>query len=550
MVALSKGGKDADTERELDLVDKQFVKDGFTVPEAKNEVGWIDQDRLWVMTDTGPDSLTTSGYPRQVRAWSRGTKLADAPVLFAVGKDHVAVDAWTDHDEGYVRHFVTDDITFFDTRTYVVRDGLFTHIDVPDDAEVQVYRKWLFIRLRSDWTAGGVTWKAGSLLSAPFDAYMDGKRNGLQPIFTPTATASLQDYTVTPNAVVLDLLANVRGEVAVAHHTEDKGWGGGALAGVPKFSTVRVSAVDPHHSDDLWVITTNFLTPTTLSLASAAPDAKSMEKLKELPAQFDAKDLEITQHVVTSKDGTKIPYFEVAPAGMERDDARPTLVYGYGGFEVSMTPWYDPAAGIAWLARGGVFVLANIRGGGEFGPAWHQAALKQNRHLAYEDFAAVAKDLVGRRVTSPEHLGAMGGSNGGLLVGNMLVQYPELFGAIVCQVPLLDMRRYTHLGAGASWISEYGDPDDPAQWKYIQTFSPYQLESKDGKYPPVLFLTSTADDRVHPAHARKTAAKMLDQGKDARFWEDTEGGHSAGATHAQKATFMALSYTFLWNHLH
>jgi prolyl oligopeptidase len=302
-------------------------------------------------------------------------------------------------------------------------------------------------------------------------------------------------------------------------------------------------------SDDVFVYATDFLTPPTLAIGAATPGAAAPTKLKELPAMFDASGLEIQQFEATSLDGTKIPYFQVSKKGLTLDGSNVTLIDGYGGFEVSEVPFYSGGLGAAWLEKGGVYVLANIRGGGEFGPTWHQAALKANRHKAYEDFAAVSQDLITRKVTSPQHLGAKGGSNGGLLMGNMAVGWPQLYGAILCQVPLLDMKRYSHLLAGASWMGEYGDPDDPEQWKFIQTFSPYHLVKDDGAYPRILFTTSTRDDRVHPGHARKMAAKMKAQGHDVLYWENTEGGHGGAANNAQRAKMWALSYTFLWREL-
>jgi len=547
LISLSRGGSDADVKREYDLKARTWVKDGFYVPEAKSEVGWITADRLWVGTDTGPDSLTTSGYPREVRAWERGTKLEEAPVLFRGAATDVSVNAWTDHDKGYERQFVNESPTFFTNRTFVAWKGVFTRIGVPEDANASVYRQWLFVELRTDWTVGGKTWPAGSLLVTDFDGFMGGART-FEALFTPTSTTALQGFTATPGAVTLNVLDNVKSKVIIARHAE-KGWAMEPMAGLPSFGTIGVSAVDAEASDDVWITAADFVTPTTLSLGSVAPGAKPPTQLKTLPALYNAKGLEITQGEATSLDGTKIPYFMVAKKGLKLDGKNPTLLYGYGGFEVSMLPSYNSLMGAAWLEQGGVYVLANIRGGGEFGPAWHTSVTKANRHKVYEDFSAVAKELSARKVTSAEHLGAMGGSNGGLLMGNMLTQYPELFGAIVCQVPLLDMKRYNHLLAGASWMDEYGNPDDPEQWKYIQTFSPYQLESADKDYPPVLFLTSTRDDRVHPGHARKLAAKLLDHKKPVYFWEDIEGGHGGAATSDQRATMWALSYTFLWKEL-
>jgi len=324
-----------------------------------------------------------------------------------------------------------------------------------------------------------------------------------------------------------------------------KGWEKSDFTGAPSFGTVAVGAVDADDSDAVWMTVTDYLTPTTLALAEIG---KQPEVLKTMPAFFNAEGKVIEQHFATSKDGTRVPYFVVHAKDMKLDGSNPTLLYGYGGFEISLTPSYSGGMGRAWLEKGGVYVVANIRGGGEYGPRWHQAALKQNRHKAYEDMAAVARDLVSRNITSPKHLGVQGGSNGGLLTGNMLTQYPELFGAVVVQVPLLDMKRYSHLLAGASWMAEYGNPDT-ADWEYIQTFSPYHLFDPAKTYPPVLFTTSTRDDRVHPGHARKMAAKMIDAGKDVTYYENIEGGHGGAANNAQAAHMSALAYAFLWERL-
>ena len=309
---------------------------------------------------------------------------------------------------------------------------------------------------------------------------------------------------------------------------------------------VAVSAVDSDESDAVWMVTSGYLTPSTLSIAEIG---QKPEHLKTTPAYFDASKYEVAQHFATSKDGTRVPYFIVQPKGQKADGSNPTLLYGYGGFEISMTPGYSGTIGKGWLEQGGTYVVANIRGGGEYGPRWHQAALKQNRHKAYEDFAAVAEDLIARKVTSPKHLGIQGGSNGGLLTGNMLTQYPELFGAVVVQVPLLDMRRYNQLLAGASWMAEYGDPDKPEEWAFIQKFSPYHLFDPAKTYPPTLFTTSTRDDRVHPGHARKMMALMEAAGKDVRYYENIEGGHGGAADNKQRAHMTALAYTFLWQQL-
>jgi prolyl oligopeptidase len=314
------------------------------------------------------------------------------------------------------------------------------------------------------------------------------------------------------------------------------------MPGLPEIGTVGVGGVDPLESDAVWLTVTDYLTPTTLAVAEVGEDP---EPLKAMPAFFDADGLVAEQRFATSADGTRVPYFVVRPADLPMDGTAPTILHGYGGFEVSQTPAYSGLMGRGWLARGGVFAVANIRGGGEYGPAWHRAALKANRHRAYDDFAAVAQDLVDSGITSSAHLGGTGGSNGGLLTGNMLVHHPEKFGALVIYVPLLDMRRYTKLLAGASWMAEYGDPDVEEEWEYIRTFSPYQLLDPDRDYPATLIWTTTKDDRVHPGHARKMAAKLLEAGKDVHYFENTEGGHGAGATNAQTAHVWALHYAFL-----
>ena len=414
---------------------------------------------------------------------------------------------------------------------------------MPDSVIKSVHREWLLLQLRDPWTVGGKQYAAGSLLATRLDDFMAGRRV-FDVLFAPTASTSLESFTWTRHHLVLNVLEDVKNRLSVLTPGAS-GWTPAAFTGAPTFGTLGVRAVDEDDSDAVWLTATDYLTPTTLALADIG---KAPEVLKTMPTFFDASKDVIEQHFALSKDGTRVPYFLVRPKALAFDGQAPTLLYGYGGFEVSLTPNYSGLVGKGWLERGGVYVVANIRGGGEYGPRWHQAAMKQNRHKAYEDFAAVAQDLVARRITSRAHLGTMGGSNGGLLVGNMLTQYPQLFGAVVVQVPLLDMKRYSHLLAGASWMAEYGDPDT-ADWDYIRTFSPYQLFDATRDYPPVFFWTTTRDDRVHPAHARKMAAEMLAADKDVRYYENTEGGHGAGATNQQAAHLWALTYAFLWKEL-
>jgi len=344
------------------------------------------------------------------------------------------------------------------------------------------------------------------------------------------------------------VLDDVKNKLTVLTHGDGR-WSSRPLEGLPAFGTISAQAVDSDESDALWLTVTDYLTPSTLMLGSAAEGAAAPETLKTQPAFFDASKDVVEQHFATSKDGTRVPYFLVRPKDIVLDGNNPTLLYGYGGFEISLTPGYSGGIGKGWLEKGGVYAVANIRGGGEYGPRWHQAALKANRHKAYEDFAAVAQDLIARKITSPPHLGIRGGSNGGLLTGNMLVQYPELFGAVVIQVPLLDMQRYNKLLAGASWMAEYGNPDVPEEWEYIRTFSPYHLFDPARKYPPTILLTSTRDDRVHPGHARKMMAKMLESGQDVRYYENIEGGHGGASDNKQAAHMDALYLSFLWQQL-
>ncbi len=541
LISLSRGGSDADVVREFDMEKKEFIKDGFQIPEAKGEMSWIDENSVYVATDFGPGTLTDSGYPRIVKLWKRGTPLEKAETVYEGKKEDMAVGAGYDDTEGFERHIVYRRISFY-SGDYFLRknDGKLARIEVPEDAEPSGHREWMVVSLRTPWTVGGKTYPEGALLAIKFDDFMAGKRD-FKILFEPTPTTSLDSFDWTKNYLVLNVLDDVKNRLYVLAPGSGE-WKKEPMPGGPGFAKVSLWGVDEQESDEFFMTVMDFLTPTSLFYGTIGG---TPEKLKQSPAFFDASGLEISQHFAKSKDGTRIPYFQVSPKGMTLDGAHKTLLTGYGGFEISETPYYSGGVGRGWLGGGNVYVVANIRGGGEYGPKWHQAALKENRNRCYEDFAAVAKDLIERKVTSPKFLGIEGGSNGGLLVGNMLTQYPELFGAIVCQVPLLDMKRYSRLLAGASWMAEYGDPDKPEEWKFIQTFSPYHNVRKDAKYPPTIFMTSTRDDRVHPGHARKMTAKMLDMGFDVRYFENIEGGHGGAADNKQAAHMWALCYTFL-----
>jgi prolyl oligopeptidase len=549
LINLSRGGADAVVVREFDLERKAFVADGFTLPEAKSDVQWIDRDTIFVGTDFGAGTLTDSGYPRIVKQWRRGTPLASAHTVFEGVKTDVAVGASVYERPGVRRQIIQRSVTFYTSKHWLLEGEALVPLAVPDDAQLGFFGPQLLVQLREPWKvapgADAQSYPAGSLLAIDLARFQSGARD-FTILFAPTERTALETYIATRSALVLSTLDNVKGRL-VEWSFHDGSWSRRAVA-APAFGSLGVLALDHEQSDDYFITHVDFLTPDSLELAHVGSDAR--EPLKRRPAFFDASKFEIAQYQVASKDGTQVPYFIVKPRALRLDGGNPTLLYGYGGFEVSLTPWYSAGVGKAWLEKGGVYVLANIRGGGEFGPRWHEAALKEKRQNAYDDFIAVAQDLIARGITRPSRLGIMGGSNGGLLMGVMLTQRPDLFGAVVCQVPLLDMRRYSHLLAGASWMGEYGDPDDPAQWAFIGKYSPYQNLRKGTAYPNVLFATSTRDDRVHPGHARKMMARMEEMGvKNAWYYENTEGGHAGAADNSQIAFMNALEYTFLWKML-
>jgi prolyl oligopeptidase len=550
LVSLSRGGADAKVVREFDVVDKRFVNDGFALPEAKSSVDWIDADAVYVATDFGPGSMTDSGYPRIVKRWKRGTPLADAVTVFEAQKTDVAGSVSVDRTPGYERTLFVRSVDFYHSETFLQQGDKLVKMDIPSDASPSFMRDTLLLSLRSDWTVGGQTFPAGSLLHADAAAYLKGERR-LRALFTPTATRSLANYTTTRDHVIVDVLDNVASKLEQWHKRGSDFVFSEIEAPFP--GTLGVSSLhddlvkDDPLADNYFVTYTDFLTPDSLYLATAGSDKR--ELLKSRQPLFDAQGMRVEQRFASSRDGTRVPYFVVWPRGAKADGGNPTLLYGYGGFEISLNPWYSGGLGRAWYQRGGVYVVANIRGGGEFGPAWHQAAIKANKQRSYDDFIAVAEDLIAHKITSPAHLGIQGGSNGGLLVGAVFVQRPELFNAVVCQVPLLDMRRYHRLLAGASWMAEYGNPDLPEEWAAIARYSPYQNVKADATYPRVLFTTSTRDDRVHPAHARKMVARLLAQGHDPLYYENIEGGHGGAADNEQRAHLQALEFSYLWQQL-
>ena len=555
LVMLSRGGSDAQVVREFDIGERRFVVDGFTLPEAKSSVDWLDANTLLVATDFGPGSLTDSGYPSVVKRWSRGTPLAGATTLFTGEHTDVASGMHVDDTPGFERTTFSRSLDFYTSRVWLMDHAdpagkALTLVAKPDDASLAFWRDRVLIELRSDWTLGDHTWPRGSLLVGDAAAYLKGERR-LTALFTPTATRSLASYGVTRTRVLLNVLDNVAGRLEEVTPTAD-GWQRRAVDAPFPGSLSARGLHDPHVADDplaeAYLLSyTDFLTPDSLYLAHA--DGDQRELLKSRPQFFDATGMRVEQKFATSKDGTEVPYFIIWPRGATNDGRSPTLLYGYGGFEISLTPSYSGTIGKAWYEHGGVWVYANIRGGGEYGPAWHQAAVKENKQRSYDDFEAVAEDLISTKVTSPRHLGIEGGSNGGLLVGAVAMQRPDLFNAVSCQVPLLDMKRYNKLLAGASWMAEYGNPDIPAEWAWISKYSPYQNVHKDTRYPPIFFTTSTRDDRVHPGHARKMAARMIEQGHEVLYYENIEGGHGGAADNAQRADMSVLQFAFLWQKL-
>jgi prolyl oligopeptidase len=542
LINLSRGGGDATVTREFDAVAKAFVEDGFVVPEAKSETGWIDENTLWLGTDFGEGSLTESGYPRLVKVWTRGTPMESAATIFEGEAGDVAASAYSMHTPEGRYDLVVKTPEFFRGTTYLRRDGELIKIEIPEDADLQgIFKEQMLVSLRTDWSVEGNTYPQDSLLAIGLEAFLRGDRD-FSVLFRPEDRVALGGVASTRNYLLVTTMDNVRGKL-YRYSLADGAWKKDEIK-LPGLGTVGIVGTNDLN-DVFFVNYTDFLTPSSLYLVR---DGKTLEKAKSSPEYFDTAGMNVDQFEAVSKDGTKIPYFIFTPDGYKANGKNPTLLYGYGGFEISMRPNYSATIGTSWVSRGGVYVLANIRGGGEFGPQWHQAALRENHQRNFDDFIAVAEDLVARKITSTKRLGIAGGSQGGLLVGGAFVQRPELFEAVVCQVPLLDMKRYNKLLAGASWMAEYGNPDTD-DWEYIKTWSPYQNLDSKKKYPKVFFTTSTRDDRVHPGHARKMVKKMTDMGKDVYYYENTEGGHGGAANLNQRAYMWALTYSYLWKML-
>ncbi len=525
LIRLSRGGTDAVVIREYDLTTKKLLPGGFTLPEAKADATYLNDDTI--LFSSAADGATASSYARSVRQWTRGTPIASAPTVYDGETSDVGSSAASFHTSGGDFALVVRSVSFFESDYFAVEKGVSRKLDLPRSADVKgMLGAALIATLRQDYK--GFT--KGALV-----AFIEGQPPQL--IYQPGPRASVESVSVGRDKLYAAIYDKVVGAVHV-FTTDGKSWSDKILA-LPGQGSAEIVSVNVFGPEAMFRFE-NYVTPATLYF-DAGNDAP--KAIKSLPARFDASGLVTEQFEATSKDGTKIPYFVTRPKNL--NGPAPTLLYGYGGFEISLTPGYSANFGRLWLTQGGIYVVANIRGGGEFGPAWHDAALKENRQRAFDDFAAVAMDLQSRKLTTPKQLGIMGGSNGGLLVSTVMTQIPDKLGAVVCQVPLIDMIAYTHIGAGTSWVGEYGDPADPKMRGVIEAYSPYQNVKPGVKYPPVFFVTATSDDRVTPVHARKMAARMEEQGHEVLFYENTDGGHSAAADHKQSAEMWGLSFVYL-----
>lgn len=538
LIRLSDGGKDAIVIREFDLINKQFISDGFITAESKQYFSWLNEDELLIATNFGPNSMNESGYPRQVKVWNRAQSLEEAKLIFDGDYKKIFSFPFSSIRPDGSYFGVLEGPTFFTKVLYLFKELELVKLDLPLKMDVYgTYENLLIISLAEDWQGFGV----GDLIAVNIDDALDKNitSDSITLLFEPSEKSFLRSVSVGHKQILVSILDNISGQVLQLQKVGDtwiknqvRGFEGGMLS---------VSSVDSW-SDHTFLNSQGFTESASLYYSDGA---KEFKKIKSVPSKFNPEQYKVEQLYATSKDGTSIPYFQISNVDMAKDSKNPTLLYGYGGFEISQTPSYLSAFSRAWLDSGGVYVIANIRGGGEFGPNWHQAALKENRQRAYDDFIAVAEKLIQTRITSPKHLGIRGGSNGGLLVGATFTQRPDLFNAVVCAVPLLDMYRYDKLLAGASWVDEYGDPDNPSEWEFISKYSPYQNVFADQDYPEVYFYTSTKDDRVHPGHARKMAKKMIDQGHKVIYYENIEGGHSAAANLKQSAYMSTLQLEYL-----
>jgi prolyl oligopeptidase len=547
---LSRGGGDATVKREFDIGTRTFVPDGFTLPEAKGGAvegaEWLDADTLLLSSAYGEGMATTSGYARTVRLWRRGTDVNRAPVIFETATDNISAFSRIDRTGASLRVWFVEWLDFFNYRLWLGDEsGAKTTLDLPTDSWAQAYQDWQVVKLRTAWSAGGRSFAPDTVLGISLSAFLAGDRN-FEVIFEPGPRRALQGFFWNAGRLVLSILDELQ-PVFEIWTPSANGWTHSSLQGLPEISVVDVWPLDADVSEsngDLLANVQDPLTPPSLMLIEGVGNPAL---LKQAPQTFSADGLVITQHEAISVDGERIPYVQTGPA--DGTGNAPVHLSAYGGFGIAVRPYYNSAIGKLWLERGGTSVLANLRGGGEFGTRWHDAGRYAGKRLAHDDFAAVAADLVRRGVTRANRIAAEGGSNGGILISNMLTRYPERFGALFCTIPLIDMRRYTKLLAGASWIAEYGDPDKPEEWAWLQTYSAYHAARPGQKYPPILIATTRRDDRVHPGHARKMTAKLQAMGYEAYLYEPAAGGHGYGKDNRERAAFTALGYAFLKNRI-
>ncbi len=548
LVELSAGGEDASTLREFDLASGSFVAGGFSLPKSKQDAAWAGPDEIYLARDWGPGSMTASGYPFIVKRLRRGQPLDAARELWRGQPSDVGVELMTLTDgEGHSVSVVVRAVTTFEYEFRLVGPAGVMRLALPAKAEIKdLVAGRLLARIDEDWAVGGTSLPKGALISLDLAATVrDPEHPKPMLVWAPGPRESLDDVAATRARLVVTSYENVRGRAAIFSPLPGGGWARAAL-NLPDMSSVDIATAD-RGSDHVLLSVRGFLAPTTLWLGDAA--AGTVEKSRELPAQFDASRHTVEQYWVASKDGTQIPYFVVRPKDARLDGRNPTILNAYGGFQISETPVYSGTLGKLWLEGGGTAVLANIRGGGEFGPAWHDAGLKTHRQRIYDDFAAVAQDLIRRGITSPRHLGIKGGSNGGLLMGVEFNQHPELWNAVEIAVPLLDMLRYEQIAAGASWVGEYGSVAVPEERAFLATISPYQNLKAGVHYPPPFVWTTTRDDRVGPQHARKFAARLAALGIPYYYYEVIEGGHAAGANLKEKSRTAALEMTYFTRQL-
>jgi prolyl oligopeptidase len=541
LVYLSRGGSDADVIREFNVLTKQFISDGFVLPESKGNATYRSRDSLFVGRDFGEGSLTTSGYPRITKEWQRGTPLESATTVFEGEATDTWVYGYLSRARGSEYEVIGRNKTFWTGERFLRRENELMKLEIPEDAHMSLTDEWLVLYLKSPYNVAEKTYPTGALLAISLEAFLKGERN-FDVLFEPATRTVLSWWLVTKNYLVFNVSENLERKLYTLKY-ESNQWVKQEFES-PIKGTLNLWAEDNETSDNFFLEGSDYLTPSSLFYGNA--EMKTFEKLKQAPAWYDSGQFVSEKFEAVSKDGEKIPYFVVRRKDVKLDGKNPTLLYGYGGFEISLGPYYSDTA---WLDNGGIYVDAILRGGGEFGPDWHWAATKENKQRTFDDFIAIAEDLIEKNITSPQHLGIMGGSNGGLLMGVMLTQRSELFKAIVCEVPLLDMYRYNQMLAGASWMGEYGNPNESEEWAYIGKYSPYHNVKVDVTYPKVLFTTSTKDDRVHPGHARKMAALLKDLGYDVLLYENIEGGHAAASNNVQSAYRQALAYSFLFHEL-